>query len=300
MGKDSAKIIAKHLKRLCNADLDAFIVALCGVEAPRGCNKIQIKELKGKTAVEVADVIIGSYTVRHGPKKVIKGLKIINKNQIRIDLQKDLRGDKNVMKNPKTTKAGAPGTSSDKASGAGWKQNVKEKKVFKPTVTVQPMGANTGCEPGTSQQPGKQPKPKRGRKLKSDTKTTEISAVKAETSGGAVGGKRARKESGEKEEKPKRARKQSTSDKKHIVNEKRSKLINSVTHVDPVLDDLLEEELLTQEQYGIIRKKGTSQDKMRELYDYVISWGPKDNNRFFSILKKHNPVVIKNLKTNPK
>ncbi|XP_069591622.1 uncharacterized protein [Ranitomeya imitator] len=299
MSKDTAKILAKHLKQLTNAGLDAFIGALCGLQAPQGCNKIQMEDLKGKTAMEVADIIIEAYTVRHGPKKVIEGLKNMNKNQMRIELQKDLQGDKNVMKRPKKSEA-ASGTSGGLVSGADQKQNVKVGKISKPTVTVKPMEAHTGCEPGTSQQPGEQPKPKRRRKPKSEAKATEQSAVKAETSGGAAGGKRATEELREEDEKPKRARKSKTSDKKHFVIENRNKLISNITDVDSVLDDLLDEGLLTEEQYDIIRKKDTSQEKMRELYGYVRSWGPGDNDAFLSILQKNNPVVIKNLKANIK
>ncbi|XP_073403551.1 uncharacterized protein [Dendrobates tinctorius] len=381
MSKYIAKILAKHLKQLSKAGLDAFIVALCGLKAPQGCNKLQKKDLKRKTATEVADIIIDSYTVRHGPKKVRDVLKKIKKNQMRIELQKDLKRDKNVKKCPKKSEAasrmsgglvrqadqkqkvkvqktsqqpgeqpkpkrrrkpksetkatqksavkaetsgGAAGrkratkeprekpkrakkskTSASRMSGglvrrADQKQKVKVQKISKPTVTVKPMGAHTGCNPGKSQQPGEQPKHKRRRKPKSETKATQKSEVNAETSGGATGGKRATKEPREEDEKPKRTKKSKTSDKKHLVTENRNKLINNITHVDPVLDDLLEKRLLTNEQYDIIRKKETSQEKMRELYGYVRSWGPRDNDTFLSILRDHNPVVIKNLKENTK
>lgn len=86
-----------------------------------------------------------------------------------------------------------------------------------------------------------------------------------------------------------------TSDKKHFVTENRKDLIKLITPLDPVLDDLLDEEILTQEHYDIVRKKDTNQDRMRELFGFVTSWGPKEMNKFQKILKKHNPVPIKNL-----
>ncbi|XP_073403550.1 uncharacterized protein [Dendrobates tinctorius] len=436
------KILGNHLNELSKARLEDFIVALCGLQAPRGCNQIQIDRLKGRTPMDVADIIINSYTVKHGPVKVREALRNINENQIRVDLEKDLRGGKNEKKNPKEAepaprtsggrvsaeepekiiKAGyrpkmtvpvqptgadtecepgtsqqteeikpkrgrkpktAPRTSGGRVSaeepenitGAGdspkpamtiqttgtdtgcesgtqpgeeikpkrgrkpktepktmektpmkeqtsggaeggkrareeaREEDEKPKRATprtsggrvsaeelekitgagespKPAVTVQPKGAYTECEPGTSQQT-EEIKPKRGRKPKTEPKTTEKSPVKAQTSGGAAGGKRARKEPREEDEKPK------TANKNNFVNENRNNLIKLITQVDPVLDDLLEEGLLTQEQYDSIWKKGSSQERMRLLLDSVDH---DENDKFLPILEKHYPSVIKTLK----
>ncbi|CAN2390478.1 LRR and PYD domains-containing protein 1-like, partial [Pristimantis euphronides] len=86
-----------------------------------------------------------------------------------------------------------------------------------------------------------------------------------------------------------------SAEKKHFFIENRNNLIKLMTNVDPILDDLLEKKLLVQEQYDLVRKKVTSQDQMRGLFDYVRSWGHKDNDKFLGILRKHNRNVIKNL-----
>ncbi|XP_073504916.1 uncharacterized protein [Phyllobates terribilis] len=443
MSKESAniiKILGNHLSQLSKVRLEAVIVALCGVKAPRGCNQIQIDGLKGKSPMEVADIIINSYTVKHGPMKVREALRNVNENQIRVDLEKDLKGDKNEKKNPKEAEPASrtsggqvsaekpekiitagyrpkptltvqpTGADTERESGTSQqaeeikpKRGRKPKNVLdspKPTVTVQPTGADAGCEPGTSQEPDEEIKPKRGRKPKNESKTTEKSPVKSEISGGAAGGKRAIEEPREEDEKPKRARKSPTSsqrcmertaprtsggrvsaeepkkitgarpspkstvtvqptradtgskpgtsqqpseevkpkrgrkpknepkttekspvkaetsggaaggkrarkepreedgkpntaNKNNFVNENRNNLIKLITQVDPVLDDLLEEGLLTQEQYDSIWKKGSSQERMRLILNSVDH---EDNNEFLPILEKHYPTVIKTLK----
>ncbi|XP_069838391.1 baculoviral IAP repeat-containing protein 2-like [Dendropsophus ebraccatus] len=275
--RNITKILAKHLKQLSKSSLEAFSAEISKLEAPKGCNQIQREQLEGKSLVDVADMIMKSYTIRHGPTKVIQALKNMNENQIRIDLQKDLNANKKKKKSPGEVKA-APRTGGEKVNVVDQKPNTEAEETSKPS---------------TSHQPAEDIKPK----IESDS--MEKSPVKAQTIGGAAGHKRKSKEQSGEDGKPKITRKQSTSgkaaDKKHFITENRTNLIKLMTHVEPVLDDLLEEKLLTQEQYDIIRRKNTNQDKMRELFDYVKSWGPKDNTKFQRILKKHNPVPIKNL-----
>ncbi|XP_044158980.1 uncharacterized protein LOC122944600 isoform X2 [Bufo gargarizans] len=222
MGKDNANIViilTKHLKKLSKAGLEDFVVALCDLKPPRGYNQIQRERLEGKTPKQMAEFIMRIYTNRYGPAKVRQALKNSHQNQIRTDLEKELR---------------------------------------------------------------------------EESKTTK-STVKVETSGGAANRKRVKEEQRGNDVKPKRRRGQKT-DEEHFVNQNRTNLIKLITDVEPVLDDLMEKELLTQEQYDVIGKKETSQAKMRELYRYVRSWqNLKVKNTLLEILKKHNPVVIKNL-----
>ncbi|XP_075687017.1 uncharacterized protein LOC142656049 isoform X2 [Rhinoderma darwinii] len=333
------KILAKHLKKLSVASLEVFITALCSLEAPHGCKQIQSPLLEGKTAKDVAEIIIRSYTIRHGPAKIKQALKNINENQIRIDLQKDFRG--------------ASQSNGGQTRVAGQKKNEGARKNSMFIGSEQPQGCATGQKTEKGQQPGDdiKPKPKRARKP-TESKALEKSTVKAQTQGGAACRKRAGQEQSEEAAKPKRTKKQSATggqtkvagqkknegarknsmligteqpqgsatgqktekgqqpgedikpkpkrarkptDKKHFVIKNRNSLIKSITLVEPILDDLLEKELLTQEQYNIIRKKPIIQDKMRELYDFVRSWGVTDNDIFLEILKTHNPIIIKNL-----
>ncbi|XP_069591141.1 uncharacterized protein [Ranitomeya imitator] len=183
------------------------------------------------------------------------------------------------QKSPRTSGGRVSAEEPEKITGAG--------DSPKPAMTVQPAGADTGCEPGTRQRPGEEIKPKRGRKPKTEPTTTEKSPVKAQTSGGAAGGKRARKEPREEDEKPK------TANKNNFVNENRNNLIKLITQVDPVLDDLLEEGFLTREQYDSIWRKGSSQERMRLLLN---SADHEDNDKFLPVLEKHYPTVIKTLK----
>ncbi|XP_056392810.1 baculoviral IAP repeat-containing protein 2-like [Hyla sarda] len=266
--KSDIRILAEHLKLIYKSEdsTEAFTKNLCELKAPRGYNTIKMDDLKGKNAKEVAEVIIESYTGIYWKAKVMEALKMSNKNQIRLNLKKALNADK--KKAPNKAKAG---------SG---EVNVADQKNFE---------AGESSKTLKSQKSGGDVKPK----IESDS--TEPSIVKVQVSGEAVGHKQKTEEEKEENVKSKTTRKQPPRGKKHFVIEKRNSLIKVITHVDPVLDDLMEEKLLTQEQYDTIRKKSTNQNKMRELFDYVRSWGPKDLDKFQRILRKHNLAPIKNL-----
>ncbi|PIO33146.1 hypothetical protein AB205_0009250 [Aquarana catesbeiana] len=79
----------------------------------------------------------------------------------------------------------------------------------------------------------------------------------------------------------------------HFVDKHRKALIERLSHVDPVLDDLLAQSLLTQEQYENIRRRKPTQEKMRQLYQYTTSWGyPDKENLYQAILRCNKPLVI--------
>ncbi|XP_063285124.1 apoptosis-associated speck-like protein containing a CARD isoform X2 [Pelobates fuscus] len=79
----------------------------------------------------------------------------------------------------------------------------------------------------------------------------------------------------------------------HFVDRHRAELISRRGLVDPVLDALLSRKLHTDEHYSIVRSKTTSQEKMRELYEFSRSWGVGDKDTFYQILRKHNkPLII--------
>ncbi|XP_068099902.1 uncharacterized protein [Hyperolius riggenbachi] len=81
----------------------------------------------------------------------------------------------------------------------------------------------------------------------------------------------------------------------HFVDEHRAALISQVSLVEPILDDLLSEKLLTNEQYDNVRGAATSQEKLRKLYDYVRVWGDADKDKFYLALKRSNEPLIRNL-----
>ncbi|XP_069838393.1 baculoviral IAP repeat-containing protein 2-like isoform X1 [Dendropsophus ebraccatus] len=205
-----------------------------------------------------------------------------DENQIRIILQKMLNADKKKKKAASKAKAASQ---MDGGKAADQKRSA---------------GAGTSSKPLESQKSGEDVKPKNGRKLKisgvlGGSYSMEKPIEKMDATGGAVGCKQKQKEKMKEDVSPRRTRRQPTRVKKHFVTTNRAKLIKLITHVEPVLDDLLDQKLLIKEQYDIIRKESTNQNKMRKLYDYVPSWGPKDNDKFLRSLKKHNPVPIKNL-----
>ncbi|XP_075687025.1 apoptosis-associated speck-like protein containing a CARD [Rhinoderma darwinii] len=82
-------------------------------------------------------------------------------------------------------------------------------------------------------------------------------------------------------------------DEKHFADRHRAELISRVSLVDPILDDLYN--LLTPEAYERVRSMGTSQEKMRELFRHINSWGNKDKDLFLQSLRKYNGPLLKDL-----
>ncbi|CAJ0922051.1 unnamed protein product [Ranitomeya imitator] len=81
----------------------------------------------------------------------------------------------------------------------------------------------------------------------------------------------------------------------HFVDRHRTQLIALVALVDPILDDLLQWKLLTSEDYITVRSTNTPQNKMRQLFCYVDSWGSRDKDQFLKSLRDHNAPLIRNL-----
>lgn len=81
----------------------------------------------------------------------------------------------------------------------------------------------------------------------------------------------------------------------------RTSLIQHISSVIPVLDDLWQpdpltnDRLLTDEQYETVCNKSTTQDQMRELFRHVRSWNNDDKKKVYEALKRHNSSVIKKL-----
>ncbi|XP_066433044.1 apoptosis-associated speck-like protein containing a CARD isoform X2 [Eleutherodactylus coqui] len=84
-------------------------------------------------------------------------------------------------------------------------------------------------------------------------------------------------------------------DEKHFVDKHRTDLIQRVTLVALILDDLLQDGLLSCEAYNMVHSRNTDQEKMRELYDHVKSWGNKDKDKFLQSLRRHNSPLIRDL-----
>ncbi|XP_075200053.1 uncharacterized protein LOC142302828 [Anomaloglossus baeobatrachus] len=85
------------------------------------------------------------------------------------------------------------------------------------------------------------------------------------------------------------------SDKVTCVDNHRSDLISWIIDVDPVLCDLWERELLTEEQYNNVMEKTTSREKMEDLCDIISHWEDTGKYTAYTVLRKYNEKIIKDL-----
>ncbi|XP_066450116.1 uncharacterized protein [Eleutherodactylus coqui] len=83
-----------------------------------------------------------------------------------------------------------------------------------------------------------------------------------------------------------------------FIDHHRSDLIRRITDVDPVLRDLRDQKLLTQEQYDDVVKKPTNRDKMRELCDVISHWEDAGKYKAYITLRRLNEQLIKDLQRN--
>lgn len=82
----------------------------------------------------------------------------------------------------------------------------------------------------------------------------------------------------------------------HFLDKHRNDLIQHITMVHPVLDRLFQEDLLTQEQYDIVKESvPITQEKMRVLYKFISGWSVPHKDTLYQALKASNPGVIENL-----
>ncbi|XP_074137840.1 apoptosis-associated speck-like protein containing a CARD [Sminthopsis crassicaudata] len=80
----------------------------------------------------------------------------------------------------------------------------------------------------------------------------------------------------------------------HFVEQHRINLINRVTVLDPILDELLGE-VLNAEQYDTIRAEATTQKQMRILYTFMRNWNNSHKDMFLEALRKNNPFLVEEL-----
>uniref|UniRef100_A0A3B3VMB7 CARD domain-containing protein n=1 Tax=Poecilia latipinna TaxID=48699 RepID=A0A3B3VMB7_9TELE len=83
----------------------------------------------------------------------------------------------------------------------------------------------------------------------------------------------------------------------HFVDKHRRELINRVGNIGPILDELLDQEVLDNEAYNKINALPTNQEKVRELCTkYLNARMTKDI--FYIILKKKEKFLIEELEGN--
>ncbi|MFT7800702.1 apoptosis-associated speck-like protein containing a CARD [Arapaima gigas] len=84
---------------------------------------------------------------------------------------------------------------------------------------------------------------------------------------------------------------------KHFVDHHRTALTQRICQVDPILDHLLEKDIVNQESYDQIRAQTTEQKKMRELFSGPLnSSGMRGKDEFYLILEQQQPHLMRELK----
>ncbi|XP_035810657.1 apoptosis-associated speck-like protein containing a CARD isoform X2 [Amphiprion ocellaris] len=86
-----------------------------------------------------------------------------------------------------------------------------------------------------------------------------------------------------------------STDDMHFVDKHRGALIQRVSNIDSILDDLLEKKVINQEAYTKIRLIATPQEKMRALYEGPLKAAKACKDIFYQILQKHEEYLIKEL-----
>lgn len=77
----------------------------------------------------------------------------------------------------------------------------------------------------------------------------------------------------------------------------RSDLIKRVSHIGPILDELLKKKVIDQEAFERIRSLPTSYEKIRELYCSGLKGGKACKDAFFESLEKNEAFLIDDLRT---
>ncbi|XP_060936828.1 apoptosis-associated speck-like protein containing a CARD isoform X1 [Limanda limanda] len=81
----------------------------------------------------------------------------------------------------------------------------------------------------------------------------------------------------------------------HFVDKHKLQLINRVSNIEPILDELLEKKVIQEEAYAKIRALSTSQEKMRELFITSLRASDTCKNIFHEILKKNEAYLVDDL-----
>ncbi|XP_066449969.1 uncharacterized protein [Eleutherodactylus coqui] len=84
----------------------------------------------------------------------------------------------------------------------------------------------------------------------------------------------------------------------NVIDDHRSDLIRWITDVDPLLRDLRDQKLLTQEQCYDMMEKTTNRKKMEELCDVINHLEDIEKYKAYITLRKFNERLIKNLERN--
>ncbi|KAK7163588.1 hypothetical protein R3I93_007596 [Phoxinus phoxinus] len=80
-----------------------------------------------------------------------------------------------------------------------------------------------------------------------------------------------------------------------FVDDNFAKLIERVTSVMPIADELRSKDMLHGEKYDEIKAEKTNQEKMRKLFESLDCGGDTVKKAFYYLLEKHQPQLFKDL-----
>lgn len=72
-------------------------------------------------------------------------------------------------------------------------------------------------------------------------------------------------------------------------------LIQRISNINPILDEVLYKKVILQEGYDRIRAVPISQEKVRELYSGCLKGGRSCKNIFYQSLVRNEPYLIDSL-----
>ncbi|XP_048020132.1 NACHT, LRR and PYD domains-containing protein 1a allele 5-like [Megalobrama amblycephala] len=81
----------------------------------------------------------------------------------------------------------------------------------------------------------------------------------------------------------------------NFVVKNEATLIQRVTSVMAIADELKNKDMIHDEKYAEIKAEGTNQGKMRKLFEALHSGGDRVKNDFYYALKHHEPFLFKDL-----
>uniref|UniRef100_A0A671M1P2 Si:ch211-66k16.27 n=1 Tax=Sinocyclocheilus anshuiensis TaxID=1608454 RepID=A0A671M1P2_9TELE len=85
--------------------------------------------------------------------------------------------------------------------------------------------------------------------------------------------------------------------KAHFVDGNYAALVQRVTSVMAIADELKNEDIIHEEKYAEIRAEQTSQGKMRKLFEALNAGGHRVKNDFYYALRNHEPYLFRDLGT---
>nr|XP_057909285.1 apoptosis-associated speck-like protein containing a CARD isoform X3 [Doryrhamphus excisus] len=85
-------------------------------------------------------------------------------------------------------------------------------------------------------------------------------------------------------------------DEEHFVDRHKTELIKRLSNINPILDFLLEKNVIQDEVYDDIRAVKGNQQKMREIYRQALKSGNKAKDLFLKALEENDPYLVDDLR----